>query len=161
MKPFRATCHMFDPTATPLRLSQEEYDALKANGEAHGRATFDYGTKMWNVEQHCSFSTSDAAELREHLKTVHDNKKRTHGLHRGKVVAQFVRINSAPTQSPMHPRWRGPKLKDEGQPFTTKVEDVETCGTCGLIAEVGHRVADVLWWDEHQRMCASAESAVA
>jgi hypothetical protein len=160
MKPFSATCQMYDPTADRLRLTQEEYDAHKASG-AHGRATFDYGTKMWNVEQRCSFSTADVTELRAHLEAVHANKKRVMALIRGKAAPTFVRINSLLPQRPMHPKWRGPALKAEGQPFKTKVEGIETCGTCGLVAEVGNRAADVLWWDEHQRLCAGAESAVA
>ncbi len=162
MKPFAASCRMYDPSVDRLRLTQEEYDTHTASG-AQGRATFDYGTKMWNVEQRCDFATTDVAELRAHLETVHENKKRTNerDFRTGKMAERLVRINAVLPQRPMHPRWRGPALKDEGQRFKTKVEGVETCGTCGLVAEVGNRAADVLWWDEHQRLCVGAESAVA
>jgi hypothetical protein len=141
MKPFSATCKMYDPTAERLRLTQEEYDAHNASG-AHGRATFDYGTKMWNVEQRCSFSTAEVTELRAHLEAVHANKKRVMAMIRGRAAPTFVRINSLLPQLPMHPKWRGPALKDEGRPFAPVALDlgaeVEWEGRTGQVWCQGH-----------------------
>ena len=53
---------------------------------------------------------------------------------------------------------RGPEVVAAGgRPGLTwkrGVQGLHTCPTCGRIAEVDDRAANVLWWDEHTRGCA-------
>lgn len=115
-----------------------ELPSLKVDPETrkHGRWVVVFGG--------CEgFETADAAAFERHMADAHGRKP---GGPR-----QLKRGNGM---------WKGPRLKDEGQPLKTGVE-LETCTACGLVAEVSERAADVLWWDEHQRLCAGTESAVA
>lgn len=144
---FKATCRMYDPSTDRLRLTPEEYETYK-NAGGTGRATFDYGTKVHNVEQRCDFATSDVTELRDHLKSVHDNRKRGRARSsRGKMVDRLDKINTTLTQRPMHQRWRGPVLKDEGRVFEpTGLElgaRVEWEGRTGQVWSLGHEPKSV------------------
>lgn len=140
---FTATCRMHDPSVGPRRLTQGEYEAAGKPASA----TFDYGTKMWNVAQRCDFASTDVAELQRHLKSVHDNKKRITVIERGKRVERHLRINCTLTQRPMRPKWRGPVLKDEGKRFEpTGLEpgaEVEWGGRTGQVWSLGHEPKSV------------------
>lgn len=97
----------------------------------------------------CSEEFTDRTLFDSHMRDVHHKRKSSGDL--------------TPWSQDIDRGWRAPKLKDEGQPFkpSTKdlARDIETCGTCGLVAEVGGRAADVRWWDEHVRGCALAAAS--
>lgn len=98
----------------------------------------------------CAFETTDRAAYLEHMKTVHG--ERTFHGHNG-PWAKTIKAGAY-----------APRLLEEGKPWKdpsrTKDPLTQTCPSCGLVAEVDDRPGNVLWWDEHLRMC-TGEAAVA
>lgn len=59
-------------------------------------------------------------------------------------------------------RWRGPRLKPEGQALCKEaVEQLRSCPGCGLIAQTDDSRASELWWAEHTQGCSLAMAGAA
>lgn len=145
---FRAVCRKSEwvPLADVLALPTEAQPDTATS-------RWDHKLRCEVVAVACSFETDDREAYVEHMKTVHNGGCK-------------VRLSVAPLKMWRYPA-PGMGLKPEGQPFKPSTQalakDVRTCASCGLVAEVGERAADVLWWAEHERMCTgeAAGSAVA
>lgn len=142
---FRARCTL---TVAKLdaKLTVDERHEAKEKGY---RRSYDRDSRnkvRWFVHfpQCGGFETDDPAAFVEHMRTVH-GKKEVKG--EAEAWAQGIRK-----------MWRGPRLTIEGKPLQDKGGLTKTCGSCGLVAEVDDRAANVLWWDEHVRGCAIAQS---
>lgn len=149
---FRARCNL--TVAKPdKKLTPEERREAQTNGY---RRRLDTNSRphRWFVHfpQCQGFETDDLAAFAEHMAVMH-NKKTVKG--EGETLAASIRKG-----------WRYPApgmgLKDDGKPFKPSTVEIErtsaTCPPCGLVAEVGYRTSDVLWWDEHLHGCALASA---
>lgn len=133
---FRASCHMTTTRyVTRDQLPEEQREALAlvdapikyprtdedvaARQEAHKIAPqYDVKGGGYPMDERCNFETEDVAELRHHLETAHDNRKRsTQRDERGRPVSRLVRINVNLPQPPMRSRWKAPRLTEDGKPF--------------------------------------------
>lgn len=113
----------------------------------------------WDKKQGCNvfqgqcpaveFTDRDAFDA--HMREVHGKRKST-----GDLTAWSQDIKRG---------WKTAKGTPEGKPFkpSTKdlARDLETCKTCGLVAEIDGTSASVRWWDAHERACAGVEQDVA
>ena len=99
----------------------------------------------WGRHVQCSFDTTDRAAYDDHMRSVHGkcNVSGRNGPWAKTIKAGAYRPRLTDEGKP----WKDPS-KRKGKPLT------QTCPTCGLIAEVDDRAANVLWWDEHTRGCA-------
>lgn len=100
----------------------------------------------------CAFGTTDTEAFTEHMRSVH-RRQAVYGL--SENLAKDVRRG-----------WRGPRLLKEGRPWVdpSRRKDhsfTQTCGRCGLVAEVGEALADERWWDEHVELCVGSSVDVA
>ena len=92
----------------------------------------------------CDFATTDRDEFEAHVLQLHRNR-RVFGYHES--WTKDVRKG-----------WRGPRLLAEGKPWVDPSKRrnhsfTQTCGACGLVAEVGDRLSDQRWWSEHVDLC--------
>lgn len=146
------SCHLGrkKPVARLSQMSAEEAarrGLMKVQREirVNGR---DQWIPVW-VEPGCEgLETDDPAVFEAHMKEHHPERFR---YARGANSTLVARVST---------KWRVPKAQPEGTPVKTDA-DLKTCPACGLVAEVGDRAADVLWWDEHTRMCAGTEAGAA
>lgn len=161
---FKATCRTgaylpTDDLTEPERAWAAEEDARQAEaGEYRDVYRWDKRRKVETVRVECHLDTTDRAEYLEHMARVHGRKTATW---EASSPTRSGRL-AASTRKP----WRAPKLEDEGTPFKPSnkavAEAVETCPSCGLVAEIRGvgfgRNADELWWREHVSMCTGTEA---
>lgn len=89
------------------------------------------------LEPRCEgFETADRAAFDAHMRDEH-GKREVRGY--WESVCKSVRAG-----------WR-PSLSTRRD--IAAAHELKTCTSCGMAAEVGQRAADVLWWDEHERLC--------
>lgn len=147
---FRARCdlakaHPVKDLPEYLRREYADKGWPKETREVYSRSARATVHRECFLEPLCEgFETTDPTAFAEHMKTVH-GKNRVTG--HSETFARSIMAG-----------WRGPRLKPDGQPVKA-LDELKTCSTCGLRAEVSDRAADVLWWAEHERMCVG--SAVA
>lgn len=129
------------PLEDILRLPREEQpDTLQTRWDAKLKCEVGLA--------HCDFATADREAYAEHFKTVH-RARQVYGL-------------SETWTAGIKKMWRGPRLARDGKDLPkASTELVRMCLSCGLVAEVDSRAANVLWWDEHERGCRMASEAVA
>jgi hypothetical protein len=144
---FRAVCrlrkpHRIDKMPDYLRRECEK------RGWKKGFRTFYDGRFGKGIQRECfleplcaGFDTTDPKAFAVHMAEAHGKKP------------------SGPRQLKQgRGMWNGPRLTVEGKPFDDKGA-LQTCTSCGLVAEVDDRAANVLWWAEHERGCALAQVA--
>lgn len=110
----------------------------------------------------CNFETGDRATYLAHMADVHPDQTgpwESNSLD-PRQYGNPTKTHRLPISIPVK-MWKAPKLLPAGCALATKdiERNLKTCGSCGLVAEVDARPANVLWWAEHERMCVG--SAVA
>lgn len=145
---FRARCSMtiakLDTKLTPEERREAKEKGYRRSYDRDGR----HNKVRWFVHfpQCGGFETTDRAAFVEHMRTVHGK-----GEVKGESESWALGIRKM---------WRGPRLSANGKALPKAASElVRTCTSCGLVAEVGERASDVLWWDEHERMCVGSAAA--
>lgn len=158
---FKAHCR----TVTTHRLdslTEAELDRIRLDdGGVLSRWDRKLGGEV--VQVPCALVTTDRAEFEQHMKDHHSGA--LNALYDGARPpgGYPAEIKTHQAVLPVKP-WRPPSLKPEGRPFaTTKTiaADLETCPTCGLVAQVIPTQESQLWWREHRKGCALATEAAA
>lgn len=156
---FRAVCKkgVWVPVDEILRLPREEQpDTLQTRWDKK------LGCEVGILP--CRLDTTDRDTYLAHMAGVHPDLTGpwTSNSLNPRQYGNETRSHRRPIPIPVK-LWKGPRLTDEGTPLKVRDSDVvKTCGGCGLVAEVDARAANVLWWDEHERMCVAVdETAVA
>lgn len=144
---FWATCNLMK--THPIRLLAEyQRREFKEKGWKTGFREVrlrngDYRNMECFLEPTCDgFETTDKAAFEAHMRDVHGKAPV-----RGENSALVARATG---------RWRTPKAKPEGTPYTpTKalVGLTTTCSGCGLVMENGSTYADELFVREHLTLC--------
>lgn len=139
---FKAVCRKEEwvPLADVLTLPREQQPDTTVT-------RWDKKLRLEVCAARCDFTTDDPSAYLAHMSDVHGKKPRG-----PRQLKQGTGL------------WNAPKLRPEGKPWvdpSTRKDHsyTQTCGGCGLVAEVDDRPANVLWWAEHERMCVG--SAVA
>ena len=91
------------------------------------------------------FETTDRGVFEDHMRTVHGKKPAT-----GENAALMSRAQGT---------WRGPRLTEDGKPWSADDERTEICDGCGLVAQVGYTNEFEQWWREHLEFCAERGAA--
>jgi hypothetical protein len=151
---FWATCNLTKPH--PVR-QMAEYQRREAEergwkkGFREARVKRELRNTECYLEPLCEgFETTDKAAFEAHMRDVHGKSEV-----RGENSALVARATG---------RWRTPKAKPEGTPYTpTKafVGEVVTCPGCGLVMENGSTYADELFVREHLDLCVGLQDGAA
>lgn len=145
---FRAFCKQGEWKAAADCTAEQ----LAAAGDGTVQSRWDHELRCEVLAIVCDQTFGDAAAFEQHMLEQHGRKAATWGPSKGEHENWSRTINAG---------WPKLRLPKDGKDLAkAAAQQLETCPTCELRAQVD-TLASEQWWRDHVRGCALAQSGVA